>query len=131
MSKQDAPAALRTRPEWLTLGVASAVLGCVLTALVVLSIRVDRPATPTVTIAPGIHERDGRFFVQVEVHNDGDRAAADVQVLAELVGPEGTVSSEQVIDFLGGGETATLTFVFSKDPASALLTVEIGSFSDP
>ena len=94
MSKQDAPAALRTRPEWLTLGVASAVLGCVLTALVVLSIRVDRPATPTVTIAPGIHERDGRFFVQVEVHNDGDRAAADVQVLAELVGPEGTVSSE-------------------------------------
>ena len=131
MSGPASTPAPRTRAEWLTLGLTSALVGCVLTALVVLSIRVDKPATPMVSVATEVQERSGRFFVQVEVHNDGDRAAADVQVLAKFIGPDGTVDSEQVIDFLGGGETATLTFVFSEDPRSAQLTVEIGSFSHP
>ena len=71
------------------------------------------------------------FAVLVRVTNHGDRTAEAVQVLAEL-SRKGEVieDGEQSVDFLAGGESQELQFVFSEDPSKAELEVRAACHID-
>jgi uncharacterized protein (TIGR02588 family) len=120
----------RTAAEWLTFAAACLVLLAVLALIAFQVPGSDQPAAPHAQVA-SVRGVGSRFHVEVDVRNDGDDTAANVQVTAELViGPE-TMAGDQTIDFLAGGEEEHLVFVFADDPAGGELTVEVTGFADP
>lgn len=121
----------RRGPEMVTFAVSALLLAVVVGLLVWLAFQTDSPAAPAAGRPGPVREAQGQFYVPVEVTNHGDQAAAEVQVVAELTVGETTVTGDQVIDFLGGGESQQLTFAFADDPASGELTVLVTGFSDP
>ena len=107
------------------------VVCAVVFALIALAFAGSTPAQPVVE-APDAPTRAGdQFFVTVEVVNRGDEAAAEVQVQAELTIHGETSTAEQVVDFLGRGESRRLTFVFDDDPADGELVTRVVSFAEP
>jgi uncharacterized protein (TIGR02588 family) len=123
--------ALRRAPEWIVFGVSALVLLAIVAALIVLAFQGSDPAAP-VARAPGAVRQVGeQFFVPVEIVNEGDASAGQVQVQAELTIGGTTSSADQVIDFLGRGERRGLTFVFEDDPRSGELVVGVVSFAEP
>lgn len=123
----------RSGAEWATFAASVGVLGLVVALLVGQLVATDDdPPAPVVAIVEAeIEPRGGVFHVPVDVHNDGDRAAANVQLLAELATSDGTESGDQTIDVLGAGETTRVVFVFAADPADGELTVAVGGFAVP
>jgi uncharacterized protein (TIGR02588 family) len=88
------------------------------------------PARPVATVLA--HERAGdRYAVRVRVHNQGDLAAANVQVIATLEIDGDTSEGEQTVDFLAAHDAEELVFVFDDDPDDGDLEVEAASFSVP
>lgn len=130
-AKRGAQHAVRTRPEWITFGVSALILMVVVGLLVGRAFHTEATAAP-VADRPGAPRQVGdQFFVPVEIVNRGDLGAAEVQVVAELTIDGNTTSGDQVIDFLGGGETQELTFVFADDPAEGELVIEVVGFAEP
>ena len=124
-------AAKRTTAEWVTFAISCAVL-LVVVGLVVLEMAAPNdPPAPTATQAGPVRASDNHFFVPVEVVNDGDATAANVQVTAELVIGTQSYSGDQTIDFLGGGERAELAFSFDQDPAQGELDIRVSSYAVP
>jgi len=123
--------AARRAPEWIVFGVSALILFAIVAALIVLALQGSDPAAP-VAEAPGTVRPVGeQFLVPVEIVNEGDESAAQVQVQAELTIGGTTSTSDQVIDFLGRGERHELTFVFDDDPAGGELTIGVVSFAAP
>lgn len=122
---------VRTRPEWVTFGVSALILVVVVGLLVVRVFHTDAAAAPVVDRPGAVNEVSGQFFVPVEIVNRGDLGAAEVQVVAELTIDGHTASSDQVVDFLGGGETQELTFVFAENPADGELAITVSGFAEP
>ena len=121
----------RTPAEWTTLVVSALVLLGVVLA-VVLELGKDRaPAAPVAELVGQPEERAGRWFVEVEVTNDGDETAAEVQVTASLDVDGEVAEADQTIDFLAGGASEALVFAFDDDPAEGELSVEVAGFADP
>jgi uncharacterized protein (TIGR02588 family) len=91
-----------------------------------------RPATLTVERPDPPRRAGDRFYVTATVTNSGDRTAEAVQVIAELT-REGELveDGDQIIDFLAGGESEHVVFVFHEDPASGELTVRAASHLKP
>jgi uncharacterized protein (TIGR02588 family) len=118
--------------EWVAFGIASALLALVVGAI--LAFVATGPARPprfTVS-APQTRVADGAFHIRTEVRNTGEETAESVQVAAELVRDGETVAEgDQVIDFLPGGETREVEFVFSADPSSGLLDVRVTGYVVP
>lgn len=123
--------AARTGPEWVTFGVSALILVVVLGLLVVPAFHTDDPAAPAADRPGPVRQVGGQFFVPVEIVNRGDQGAAQVQVVAELTIGGKTTSGDQVIDFLGGGETQELTFAFADDPAHGELLIAVAGFAKP
>jgi uncharacterized protein (TIGR02588 family) len=121
----------RGRAEWATFAAAAAVLLAVLALLTAQLFRTDEPAAPVAGRTGEVREAASRFFVDVDVTNEGDLTAADVQVLAELTIAGEVVEGEQTVDFLAGGETARLVFSFDGDPRRGDLVVRVGGHSRP
>lgn len=118
--------------EWVTFSISTAIVGVVVALLAVQALSTDEPAAPVAEVDPSAASAVGQVFhVPVDVVNDGDRAAVNVQVLAELTVPDGVESSDQTVDFLGAGETERLVFVFTTDPADGELSVMVGGFTEP
>ena len=121
----------RNLAQWVSFAVASLVLAVVVGLVVVEAAGPNEPPTPVVHVGE-VREAAGRWFASVEVVNEGDLTAAEVQVEAELVvdgePPEG---GDQTLDFLAGHETRHLVFAFDHDPADGELTVVVTGFSDP
>jgi uncharacterized protein (TIGR02588 family) len=129
--KERVERAARSGPEWIIFGASAAIVAGVVGVLVVLAFRTADPAAPTAD-TPGSAEQIGnQFLVPVDIVNQGDRAAAEVQVVAELTINGTTTSGDQVVDFLGGGETQELTFVFTDDPADGELVITVTGFAAP
>ena len=125
----------RTRPtraaEWVTFGVAAAIVLAVVVTILSLNGGSTSPPAPRVETG-AVDERDGRFFVPVRVLNKGEETVQNVQVAATLtVDGEEEASADQVVDFLAGGDTADLEFVFEEDPAEGELEVVIGGYAVP
>jgi uncharacterized protein (TIGR02588 family) len=130
-TKQSEKAATRSGPEWIILGVSASILAAVVLVLVVLAFRTDDPASPAAD-PPGPSRQVGeQFFVPVDIVNNGDVGAAEVQVLAELTIDGVTSSGDQVVDFLGGGERQQLIFIFDDDPADGELEISVTGFAEP
>ncbi|MBA2337078.1 MAG: TIGR02588 family protein [Acidimicrobiia bacterium] len=121
----------RTTPEWVTFAAACVVL-LTLVGLIAGQLLGDRePATPRATVAGDAEPRGSRFQVPVMVVNDGDATAAAVSVVAELTIGAETLTAQQTIDFLAGGATEDLVFIFDADPASGELVVRVDGFTEP
>ena len=117
-------------PEWVTFGVASVIVLAVVVAILSQVTASSAPPSPAVEVAP-VEERDGRYVVPVTLTNEGDETAQDVQVTATLTTDEGETTSDQVLDFLAGGEEEQLEFVFEDDPANGELVVVVGGYRLP
>lgn len=75
---------------------------------------------------------DGHAYVSSELRNDGDETAEAVQVIAEVsVDGETVADGEQTVDFLSGGETQELVFVFAEIPPGADVEVRAASYTVP
>lgn len=120
----------RSRAEWVTFAVASAVLAVVIGAIVSLwaSGPPDPPTFETRTVS--VRQADGRFHVRTVVENTGDETAQSVEVSAELTaGGEPPQEAEQTIDFLSGGEEEEVEFIFTTDPGEGDLEILVRSFT--
>jgi uncharacterized protein (TIGR02588 family) len=123
----------RTTAERWTLAVS-----CVLIALVVgvvVASWVSGPGGPPVLVANATGEVEvggGAYRVPFEVRNDGGETADEVQVVASLeVDGEVVGEGEQSFPFLSGGETESGEFLFTDDPSTGTLTIEVASYATP
>jgi uncharacterized protein (TIGR02588 family) len=123
--------AVRSAPEWVVFGVSALVLGIVVITLIALAFSGSDPAEPVVEVRGAVTQVGDQYFVPVDVVNRGDRAAAEVQVQAELTIDGETNTADQVVDFLGKSESRRLTFVFDDDPADGELVTRVVSFAEP
>lgn len=132
-AQQDQQAQGRSLAEWVSAGIAAAILLAV--AGLVLFVWFTPPAGPPVIIVTqtgDIREVEGQFYVPFEVKNVGDSTADAVQVLAELrVNGEVVEQGEQQFDFLSGSETEKGAFVFTQDPREGELQLSVGSYKVP
>ena len=77
------------------------------------------------------HEGES-YYLPVAVTNRGGRTAQEVVIQAELVGSDGSAEeTEFTLDFLAGGETREGTAVFTTDPSTGELTIDVASFQSP
>ena len=87
-----------------------------------------------VTVAPSGDRRvtDSQTYVTARVRNSGDDTAEAVQVRAELtVDGEVVAEGEQTIDFLSGGESEQVVFVFDVTEPDALVDLRVGGYTVP
>jgi len=120
----------RSRAELISLVLSLMVLAIVL-AVLMSGFDRDDPARPVAVVSAVDTGADGSGRVTVEVTNEGDRAAAGVQISASLATSSGEESGDQSIDFLGGGETRTVVFLFTEDPTTGQLDVAVTAFAVP
>ncbi len=120
----------RSRAEWVAFALAAAVL-TVFVGLIVAQIPSDHVGPAPVASVKEVTERDGRYYVAVDVENRGVRTAEQVQVVATLTTDEGDIEGDQTVDFLAGGETEEMEFVFDEHPADGELTVRVSGFLLP
>lgn len=120
-----------TKPaEWVTFGIAAALVLAVLGAILSQVAAPSTPPSPRVEVGT-VEERDGQFVVPVAVVNEGDATAANVQVTATLTTDDGESTADQTVDFLAGGEEQELEFVFEDDPVGGELVVRVGGYALP
>ncbi len=123
----------RVSPEQVTSAVVAAILLGVAGAIVYLWVQPRQPATLTVELARDVRRTDTQTYITAHVSNSGDETAEAVQVVAELVF-EGEVvaSGEQVTDFLSGGETEEIVFIFDRaSPPDAVPRARVASYMSP
>lgn len=116
----------RSTPEWTTFGVAVAILLLIMGGILAEALQTHEDAQPVAVVARTTHLGD-QYQVHVTVENKGDKAASNVQVVASLDDTEG----DQVVDFLAGGDSEELVFVFADDPAEGEFTVDVTGFTVP
>lgn len=121
----------RTTAEWVVFACSCAIVVAVVVLLGSQLPGAEEPATPVAHLRGEVREAAGRFYVPVDVTNEGDLTAADVQVLAELTIDGKTFDGEQTVDFLAGQETERLVFSFDDDPRSGELVVRVAGHSQP
>ena len=122
----------RNAAQRLSLAVAALVLALVVGLVVVEAVGSDEPATPVAHVGE-VRAAAGRYYLSVEVVNEGDISAAEVQVTAELVvpGEPEPETGDQTVDFLAGHETRHLVFAFDHDPADGEVSAVVTGFADP
>ena len=121
----------RTVAEWVTFGLASAIVLLVIGLVLAQVPGTDSPPQPTAQVIGAPSRQGSQFSVPVEVTNEGDATAENVQIAAALEVDGETFEADQVVDFLAGGESAELTFVFPEDPESGKLEVTVTGYSVP
>src|SRR5688572_21118850 len=126
------PRRRRGAAERVVVAIAGAVLLAVAGAIGWLWVQPRDPAQLSVGPPELLREVDGRRYVSAVVRNDGDETAEAVQVVAELnVGGEVVADGEQVVDFLSGGETQEVVFVFDTTAPDAEILVRVASYTVP
>jgi uncharacterized protein (TIGR02588 family) len=123
----------RSTAEWVTLGVSIVILAAIVGLVVYVYLSGgDEPAT--IAVRPLLEEvrHDGdTYYLPVEVANNGDRTAEDVQVQVTLTAGEGEPASATfTLRFLAGGEQQRGVVAFRRDPAAGELRLSV-SFIEP
>ena len=89
----------------------------------------EPPIVEAKPIETDIRHEGETYYLPVAVTNRGGRTAEEVVIQAELTGSDGSAEeSEFTLDFLAGGETREGTVIFTTDPLSGDLTVDVASF---
>lgn len=129
---EDTREAAEGRPpvEWVTFTVAVVIIGIV---VALVATEIPKSKTPPAPVAePGVVEARGdRYVVPVVVHNRGQRTATDVQVRATLTVDGEEHEGDQLVDFLSGGESEEVEFVFEDDPTDGELEVRVTGLGLP
>jgi len=118
--------------ERVTFTVAIGILVVLAGSIVWLWAQPREPAI--VTVAPSGDRRvtDSQTYVTARVRNSGDDTARAVQVRAELtVDGKVVAEGEQTIDFLSGGESEQVVFVFDVTDPDALVDLRVGGYVVP
>ena len=90
------------------------------------------PAHVTVEMLGEPRVVDESSYYSAELTNHGDETAEAVQVRAELIADgEVVAEGEQIVDFLSGGKTEELVFVFTDVPTGAQIELRVASFKVP
>lgn len=115
----------RTTAEWVSLFVSVAIVLALVGGLVYqIFARGNRP--PVIEVKPLMEElrREGdSYYLSLDITNNGDRTAENVEVMVTLDTGEGEPETMQFqVQFLGGGETENQTVVFQNNPAEGELT---------
>ena len=92
--------------------VTAAISGALVAALIgYLAIHAIQSDEPPAIVAEAVPEagwtRDGVTYLAIDVRNEGDESARDVQIQVEPEGDGGEVR-RTLIDFLAGGETSRI-----------------------
>jgi len=116
-----------------TLSVSVAILSLLIGSVIYVSFAgSDEPAT--IDVRPVLEEvrRDGdTYYLPVQVTNEGDRTAEDVQVQLTLEAGEGEPASATfTIRFLAGGEGKRGVVAFQTDPSAGEIRSSV-SFIEP
>lgn len=107
------PGPLGGTPERVTFAVAVVILLGLAGGIGYLWIQPREPAIVTVEQVGPLRSSGTQRYVTGEVRNSGDETAEAVQVVAEVtVDGEVVAEGEQLVDFLSGGETEEVVFVF-------------------
>jgi uncharacterized protein (TIGR02588 family) len=120
----------RTRAEWTTLIGSCLVLALVASLVISQMVGTRQPAAPHGVISD-VTTVQGQHHVAVDVTNEGDDTAANVQVSLEYVLDGEKVEADQTIDFLAGGEEAHLVYVVDPAVPTDQLQVSVTGFTDP
>jgi len=121
----------RTTPEWIAFAMSLLLLGGVVGLIVRDLIEPESPAQPVAKIVGEPRRAGDQFIVTVEVTNEGDETAVEVQVQAELVLGEETLEGDQTLELLPGSATEEVEIVLPEDPAGGELTARVTSFQNP
>lgn len=92
--------------------VTAAISGALVAVLIgYLAIHAIQAGDPPAIVAEAVPEaswtRDGVSYLAIDVRNEGDQSARDVQIQVEPEG-DGAEVRRTVIDFLAGGETSRI-----------------------
>lgn len=118
----------RSLAEWVSLAGSAAVVLAVVALILAQVPGEDEPAAPSARIEDVRHV-EGGYHVDVTVENLGDAPAVQVHVAAELTTPEATYTGDQTLEILSGKEERSLVFVFTEDPSSGDLRVDVSGFA--
>ncbi|HEY9828353.1 MAG TPA: TIGR02588 family protein [Stenomitos sp.] len=128
---QDLPK--RSLAEWITFGIAVAILSTVIGLVSYVWLGKERqPPVLSITYEKTIRKVDGQFYVPFILINKGGETVESVRVYAELViNSDFKEQSEQEIDFLSSGEVQEGAFIFSKNPQEGKLKLKVESYKLP
>jgi uncharacterized protein (TIGR02588 family) len=115
----------RTTAEWVSLFISVAIVLALVGGLV-YQVFAGGNRPPTIEVKPLMeevrHEGDS-YYLSLDVTNNGDRTAENVEVMLSLDTGEGDPETMQFqIQFLDGGETENQTVIFQNDPGKGELT---------
>lgn len=119
----------RNFAEWVTFAVASAIVLLVVGLILAEIPGTESPPSPTAKVTGAAERRGDQFVVPVEVTNEGDATAENVQVTASLEVGGDKLEADQIVDFLAGGESTELEWVFDQDPKSGTLEVRVTGYA--
>lgn len=128
----SAARASRSRAEWASFAITSAVLLAMAGAIGALWAQPSRPPDLTVTMIGEPRRAGSSTYVTAEVENHGTETAQDVQVIAEVTeAGEPVQVGEQVVTFLAGGASERVVFVVDTRLQLRGLTLSVGSYTEP
>jgi uncharacterized protein (TIGR02588 family) len=118
--------------ERVVVAIAGGVLLALAGAIGWLWLQPRDPAQLNVSRPEVLRQVGGQRYVSAEVRNDGDETAEAVQVVAELsVDGEVVADGEQSVDFLSGGETQEIVFVFDTMAPDGEIRLRVASYTIP
>jgi uncharacterized protein (TIGR02588 family) len=125
---------VRGLPERVTLGISVAVVIAMLGTLTALNLQAgSSPAALRVTPDfAAAFEKDGSWYLPVEVTNTGDQPTDTVTVALErATGAADPEVAELDFTFVAGGETVSGWAAFDERPTAATTHVDPVSYTDP
>ncbi|MBA3288775.1 MAG: TIGR02588 family protein [Acidimicrobiia bacterium] len=126
------PTRMRLTPELVVFAAAVAVLLALAGAIVVLWVQPQEAPSVTVEVVGDVRLVGSQTYMTGEVRNSGDETAEAVQVIGEMtLDGEVVAAGEQVVDFLSGGETESVVFIFDLTMPEADGRLRVASYKVP
>ncbi len=121
----------RSTAERTTLVAILLILGALVGILAWYALQPGEDVAFEVQVEPA-QQRNGRFYVPLQVRNIGKATAEDVIVRAEIRRDGATIEeAELTFRFVAGGEAAEGVAVFAENPAQGELDVGVASYLKP
>ena len=115
----------RTTAEWVSLFISIAIVLTLVGGLI-YQIFAGGHRPPTIEVTPlmeEIRQEGDSYYLSLDITNNGDRTAENVEVMLTLDTGEGDPETMQFqVQFLDGGETENQTVIFKNNPADGELT---------
>lgn len=126
-AKRDAIPALEWIISGLGLTLVTASLGFLLHKAILVECKPPDMQAQLLSSRTGLHG----YIATVELKNTGGQTAANLQVLAQLVSPQGEFEREATVDFLPPHSTRQIELYFQQPPTKENLQVQFLSYHIP